>query len=68
MPRKVITKRAIREFRKSKEMSQEKFAEYMGVSVHTIRSWEETGRSTNIPNRLLSDPRTSHLAEEFDDE
>jgi len=61
---KVITKKAIREFRESKKMDQVKFAKWMGVTIHTIRAWEEPGRPTKVPKRLLADPRTKHLAEE----
>jgi DNA-binding transcriptional regulator YiaG len=63
MPDKVITKESIRKFRKEKGMSRKEFANFMGVSIHSIRSWEEINRKTNVPKRLLSDPRTQHLAE-----
>ena len=61
---KVITKEAIKKFRKSKEMTPQQFAKFMGVTVHSVRSWEEVNRPTNVPKRLLVDPRTAHLAEE----
>jgi DNA-binding transcriptional regulator YiaG len=64
MPDKIITKESIRNFRKEKGMSRKEFADWLGVSVHSIRSWEEPNRHTNIPKRLLSDPRFSHLIEE----
>ena len=64
MPDKVITKEAILEHRKSLKLTQEQYGKHLGLSVHTIQAYEQ---GKYIPNRLLSDPRTAHLAVEVDD-
>jgi len=57
-----ITSEAMRSFRKSKGWTQKRMADYMGVSVYTIQGWEQDSKPHRIPKRLLSDPRTKHLA------
>jgi len=59
---KTISKEAIEEFRKSKGMTQPEFADYMGVSVWTVRAWQRDTGYNKPPKWLLDDPRTKHLA------
>ena len=59
MPDKVITKAALRNLRKKLKMTQVEFAEYIGVSRHTVESWEQ-GRLA-IPKHLSTNPKTEHL-------
>ena len=63
---KEITKESFRAFRHQRNMSQAQMAEYMGVSIQTIQSWEQDTSKRNVPKRLLSDPRTKHLGREVD--
>ena len=66
MSRKVITKQALRDFRKSKNMTQVEFAEHMGINVWTLRAYEQDKNKAVIPEHYTHDRRFERIATEVE--